>query len=531
MVVPFVYDLDVSGGSDYNSLSIFHFYLQMCIENNLPLISHERYFQKSSEFLNDWGYCNFLKSIDIDISLLLSDENNKINKYAIAQEVDDKIISSYPSQMTCWQDLLQKPNAVFENEIIKLISKIELDFGEKIEAFLCFYCTASLRKVANEKGIPIIFNERSSFRPKMFISTGYFDLKDCYGYGELEDRYKNFIKNDEISKFYFDRKEIFALFMTANGLNYLPLINEVKPVYELGICRPSYHGSIIKDGVFCPGELDRDAHKFYSNGQIKYRERTDPETALEFILSCKRIASVHSNMSFDAMLLGRTSCSYGQSPFSFMANNGIKDAKEKIAPIDFINFVVFGYFVPWQLISDVDYIKWRLSKPSEIEIYNKHLDFYLEQRGLTRELFKQHKDVRLEYILKNQNVKPFDLRNRMFKLENNIFLINGIDENNIRKLFKEGISFGPYWELPCGNYSLKIAGENLSAAEFNVYYCKGQKHVDFVKIVDSSLVELKFTVEEKISDIEFVIRNKSENGISIYSIELSGSEKRLRNEN
>ena len=62
-------------------------------------------------------------------------------------------------------------------------------------------------------------------------------------------------------------------------------------------------------------------------------------------------------------------------------------------------------------------------------------------------------------------------------------------------------------------------------------YCKGQKHVDFVKIVDSSLVELKFTVEEKISDIEFVIRNKSENGISIYSIELSGSEKRLRNEN
>ena len=75
--------------------------------------------------------------------------------------------------------------------------------------------------------------------------------------------------------------------------------------------------------------------------------------------------------------------------------------------ISFINFTTFGYFVPWELLRDTEYIRWRLTQPSEIEIYEKHMEFYLQDRGVIHSL-QLEPGMALKYILSTQNVKVAD---------------------------------------------------------------------------------------------------------------------------
>lgn len=407
MILPFIIDLQIAGydgKGNYDHLPVFYFYLDMIKNRKGPIIAHERYFSNPNAIQGIEKIKAF--GLEMGYSIPSIEDLKSIGQYTIPQDFEDELISDYPTQIDCWKDILWHENKKLDIFIRKLFSKIEADYNEKIEAVLCFYAPASLRKIAAEKGIYVIFNERTSFRPPLFISSGYFDFKENYRKGELEERYNKFLEETkENPVVLFERKEILSLFMTSKGLNYLDCIDSIQPSKELGICRCGEEMIPLEQSLFTTNQLSLEAQKLYLPENIVYRDRTNSQTSIEFILSCRRIASVHSNMSFDTMLLGRTSCSYGNSPFAFMANNGIKDFKENIVPIEFINFVVFGYFVPWQFLRDEEYIRWRLTKPSEIEIYKKHLSYYLTQRGLDLSIFQQNKDDRLEVILKNQNVK------------------------------------------------------------------------------------------------------------------------------
>ena len=411
MILPFVFDMEQPYGTDYDHLSVFYFYVNMILNKKGPIIAHERYFSNPNDILK---IENVMKlgihhlAQEMQYKIPSCEELNSIGKYCIPQNFEDEIISEYKTQRECWKDILLNENLKFTSLIDSLFNKIETDYNDKIEAVLCFYCPASLKKIADIRNIPVIFNERTSFRPPLFISMGYFDTKESYGTGELETRYNRF-KNElpNSSAVLFERKEILSIFMTSYGLNYLEYVDKIKPVKELGICNVDPGILTLIDGLFSNNELYHTALKKYLPENIAFRNRSDRQSAFEFILSCKRIASVHSNMSFDTMLLGRISCSYGASPFAFMANKGIEDENVKITDIDFINFVVFGYFVPWNLLRNEEYIRWRLSKPSEIDIYNKHLDFILKTRGLELVdlLNLNTKDNnRLCYILSHQNV-------------------------------------------------------------------------------------------------------------------------------
>ena len=407
MVLPFIIDLEMNGLNgtfSYDHLPVFYFYMDMVKKKKGPIITHERYFNNPLQISHIKSVEAFGSEMKYTIPSI--SELNSIGKYSISQEFENDLISDYETQMDCWKDILLNENEKLSHLIKTLFNQIEKDYNEKIDAVICFYAPVSLRKVAKDRNIPVIFNERTSFRPPMFVSVGYFDLKENYGKGELEERYKRFLveaKEKTIS--ILERKEILALLFTSRGLNYLNLIDKIKPSKELGICSVGENAVIFKEGLFTLNELSHEALKIYLPEHIAYRDRTDNRTSLEFILDCKRIASVHSNMSFDAMLLGRTSCSYGNSPFAFMANKGIKDIKENIAPLEFVNFVVFGYFVPWELLRDEEYIRWRLTKPTEIEIYNRHLEYYLTKRGLDATLLSLKNEERLTFILENQNVK------------------------------------------------------------------------------------------------------------------------------
>jgi hypothetical protein len=87
---------------------------------------------------------------------------------------------------------------------------------------------------------------------------------------------------------------------------------------------------------------------------------------------------MQSSGLFEAMLIGRKTYGYGKHPFSFMENNGLSDNSVGIAPLEFLNYVVFAYFVPFDWIIEPEYLRFRLSNPPETEIYGRGFSYLTE---------------------------------------------------------------------------------------------------------------------------------------------------------
>ena len=414
MIIPFIYNLETI--SDYEHISVFYFYLMMAKQKGGAMVAHERYFMDVEEF-----YAKILSREQLrgtaeflEFDMPEQSDMEKIGKYLISQKFEDEMIIQFESRMDCWTYLLSKEFEPLTNIIDEIFGAIEQDYGESIEAVLCFYEPVSLRRAAERRGIKVIHQEGTTFRTPFYRMAGYFDFKEGYGRGELEERYYKFkeeIKDGNVCL--FSAKEICALFMTGQGLSQFHLFDS-EPQFELGIGITDYSlGVNLKNTLINMEEILLEARKKYPMDQITTRSRyritgcdDDSPSSFHFVLKCKRVAALRSNMSFETMLLGRTACIYGDSPFSFMGNKGISDTAEKEVPLDFINFTTFGYFVPWEMLRNVEYIRWRLSMPSELEIYERNIEYYLSQRGLEADkVFEQEPDIRLQYILENQNVK------------------------------------------------------------------------------------------------------------------------------
>ena len=423
MIVPFIYNLEVT--SDYDHITVFYFYLMMSKKFGGPIISHERYFMKPTEiYLKIVGKEELKSAADtLEFDIPEDKDLDNIKKYFITQKFEDKMINAFESQMDCWTCLLSEEYAPFEELIGQLLDRIERECNDKIEAILCFYEPISLRIAADKRNIKVIHQEGTMFRKPFYRMAGYFDFKEGYGCGELEERYCRFkeeIKNKKIKL--FSRKEICALFMTSYGLNYIDLM-DAEPTYEMGVGLADFsRGVNLKDGLINTDEILLEARKNFPLNEIRTRSRygggvfnDKSPSAFHFILKCKRVAALHSNLSFEAMLLNRIAYVYGKSPYRFIANKNISDKSDKNVPLDFINFTTFGYFVPWELLRDTEYIRWRLTQPSEIEIYEKHMEFYLQDRGVIHSL-QLEPGMALKYILSTQNVKVADKDEKVLPL-------------------------------------------------------------------------------------------------------------------
>ena len=73
-----------------------------------------------------------------------------------------------------------------------------------------------------------------------------------------------------------------------------------------------------------------------------------------------------------------------------------------------LNFAVFGYLVPYQLIYNHEYLRWRLSRPSEVEIVQYHRGYWLKS-GSRRLVESRAETARLKTELMSQQAQYREL--------------------------------------------------------------------------------------------------------------------------
>lgn len=414
-------------GYDRPYLWTFCKFLDIAKKKNLPIIAQEEYFTLPSELAkkgrSEIVSETFVKNTKLNYELPKDEDLDKIEKYIIPYSLQQKVIDekgsindAYVSSLTeVWPELYDLLN--------EYVDDIGSKYDEKIDAFITMAHNPTLSKVAKERNIKVIHMEMGAFREPTYLKTAYFDFENMYGNASTEKRYKKFLEEKDESVTILDRKEILAIMLERNSMHYLNRLNQ-EPEYEIGLALGyAFWPIYMVNSLYNDSELLYRTANVYKYDDILVRKHPgDPAGAIypkfdylrdvsantiEFILRCKRVASVASNVSVEALLFDRTPYVTTKCPYYYNIEHKIENKDVEEVEIEYLNFYCFAYLVPFTLLWDEEYIKWRLTEPSEKEIYKRHLQEYLKQKDISEDVLKADAGERFNKILEAQN---YDLR-------------------------------------------------------------------------------------------------------------------------
>ncbi len=375
-----------------------------------PVIAQEQYFKNTCEmkgFFSD----NLLEHFEYEV--LSEDDFNKIIPVVIPKNIEKSYISGFPSQTDAYISSCREPWPEMEKFLEEEIERIEQEKNEKIEALITLPNGMFLENISKKLNIPLLHFEWGPFRPKPYRKTAYLDFENIVK--GLKPRYERFIEEGVVKRVpIFSRNELLALFLEKDYLRYA--IDEDKiPTYELGIASGyTTIGEYSAYNMVSLAEVHAKSLEHFNENDICWRfHPEDPmhskidaknlskhESGIEFILDCKRVLSLSSNMIFEAMLYNRLGYDLGFSHYSFQGNSNLDEMEDNETDIEFLNYVAFGYLIPYEFLNSVDYLRFRLGRPSEEEIYNYNLEYYLNVMKISKEVLKMEGKERLESILK-----------------------------------------------------------------------------------------------------------------------------------
>ena len=99
---------------------------------------------------------------------------------------------------------------------------------------------------------------------------------------------------------------------------------------------------------------------------------------------------------------------------------------------------------------------------------------------------------------------------------------NGADKDGSRYLESGGQSFGPYWELPKGDYKVEIVGSNLKGCDVSAYSSFGKMQHTISELVKTDdRIEFIVTIPEDASNFEIMVQNQSNEEVRLSYMQLS----------
>jgi len=427
MIVPFIMSLSVQDEALYTWA--FYKWFDEAKKHNWPIIAQEVYFTKPSIFAEEghWETKDSPAGEEIrkryGFALPTDEDLDLIQKYPIPMELDQKLIAEKGTRNAAYCFVLQERWEALEDLLSRYIEEIQEKNSEPIEAIctLCHY--PSLSYVAERYKIPVFHYELGPLRePCYFTRTAYFDRENLFGNASTEKRYRNFsadIRKNPVP--ILSKEEILAVMLKPEKLPYLSMYR-MKPPYKMGIALGAAYWPIFNSKeTMLDSELLYQVKKripmkevlirkhpgdFYGAQYRTYRAAMDRcANPIEFILQCQEICTLSSNVAVEAMLWGKPTYIYFDCPGSCGARRSLDSDTSRVDPDDkFLSFFVFSYLIPYDYLTDLEYIRWRLAEPAEHEIYMRHLSYYMRKKGLSQDLLAKKGKSRLCSMLDAQAV-------------------------------------------------------------------------------------------------------------------------------
>lgn len=359
---------------------------------------------------------------EICIKNLPNEQKDRTIAYPIPEKLERKYVERFPSEREAWIELLSSEQKEYTEFLRDTLEKMRFDLHQYPNVILTFSHCISLSKVCKEKKIPVYELEYSPIRFTNYACTlGFMTEENKFSYRETAKRYESFCKEKKYeSAITFTRKELMALVFLEKNIHLLEEYNK-QPEYEVGVAlgprddcyREVWGGCEIEELLEKCREIYNDS--ILIRAHPRDRESVEEfgfdidhsDNSLEFVLRCKKIVTISSNVAFEGMWLGRPSYVIGDLPFSFQALRDIRFDDDMVCDAEFINFMFFCCFTPFHLMHDANYIQWRLTKPSELQIYQYHLEEILKELNIPFSVVEEQTG-RLNRILEARGFRRFE---------------------------------------------------------------------------------------------------------------------------
>ncbi|HHO0106926.1 GT99 family glycosyltransferase N-terminal domain-containing protein [Klebsiella quasipneumoniae] len=262
-----------------------------------------------------------------------------------------------------------------ENELFSLLTK---EIIQRVDAFVSICNCPSLEKVARALNKEVIHLEIGPLRAPMYRNTAYLDFTGVNGNTEARARYESCQTEIDITCSMNDLHRYFleAISLPSSSENQvagivlqveddsniiayshdftnISLISYVRQQHALeNILVRAHPGSLfrLRDDIF---SIDASAN------------------SLEFIQKCHSIYTINSSVGLEALLCEKKTNILGDCSYAFVAEEASGPNR-----VNAMAFYLFAYLVPFELTFNLEYLRFRLDHPAELDIVRKHLQFY-----------------------------------------------------------------------------------------------------------------------------------------------------------
>ncbi|MCL6655201.1 hypothetical protein A6R70_23265 [Agrobacterium rubi] len=326
------------------------------------------------------GAYEYLATRDVSIH-----EFEAIQKIGLPEGLFDELLAKHLGPGIAWRKSID----VATPKVVAFLEEAAIQ-AEPLEAILLWTNSASVREWAKNAGVPTIHNEVGPLRPPHYRATAYFDFSGVNGRTEADIRWVKFLAEDS-SVPVLDRTALLKLFSSGEAFSD-PSLEHKHPV-GVALQVPGDSNLIAFGNGFSNYEAIQTALHWFPGQPLVRPHPAQAETVehldvtwdrgtsvSDFFNSVDAVLTVNSSVGFEALLHGKPSYILGESPFS-LASWHLPELKPKLKPdmlLRWLNWFLFAYLIPFEKLFDVDYYRWRLTNPSEAEIYVRNLRTWME---------------------------------------------------------------------------------------------------------------------------------------------------------
>lgn len=398
--------------------SLYQLFINRCITDGWVLITQECYASWIPE--RESQIENLSSGGEVwDYTYIEPEKARAVHQYIIPDNIFEELDEREGSLLASSLSLQQNRYMVLEDALESCLDEIKSRYNEKIEAVIVFENSIeSVSYFSKKHGFDVLYFAVGPMRLPTYKCTAFL-THDTVGKtkpNECEERYSEFCKvAGELP--ILDNSELLAIFLEDDYLKYLKLINAVPKREILHAGTMSFSPNYIRYSLGSDYEALNEIKSIYGNNFAFRPDVRDyskglyelPDENLDAIgypniisiLMSKRVSSIGGNILFDTMLWDRTACCKDKSfNIHFMCQKNYKKSEERRTPAEFLNFYLFCYLVPISEVTTHEYLKWRLTNPSETQIYNRSLSYWLKLCGADESILALPKGERLRAILK-----------------------------------------------------------------------------------------------------------------------------------
>ncbi len=385
----------------------FYKFMDYAIKNKIPMITMERFKNDKTEFSE--------KFLDNHCFGIHDNWDELADVYYVPEEIWVSLVKEKGSRLATQLYLLKNRYEPLENILREIMASIELKYNENVEGVLNWAGHfESVYYLGKQHDFSVITMEFAIRFPN-YYPICYFCYDGMIKTDEISKRWNRFT-NEKKDITILGKKELLAIFLDDEVKDYIRLFG-CKSEYELGvaghhpICTVNYVESsytdleLIYDSI---NEFDVDkilfrphpADPYQATYRMKNIDRS--KSVILFINKCSRLATQGSSIILEAFMWNRPVYAKGGVSIAEFANHSI--TSNEIIDDELLNYLLFGYFVPFDLIFDTEYMRWRATNPSETDLYIYHLKHILTNKNIDFEILDLPASEREKRIMESQDI-------------------------------------------------------------------------------------------------------------------------------